>query len=123
MMGHMVPRTLMRVALAVVIVAGAAGAVSAEDPAPKPAPSIIMDLVNRPLESQEQAFNQALKAEALAPAPSPVDQWEVQPDGSVRNKKTGISMIVRNPCPPGDIEHEFALAAYNRALARSKPRH
>jgi len=119
----MVPRTLMRVVLAVVIVAGAAGAVSAEDPAPKPAPSIIMNLVNRPLESQEQAFNQALKAEALAPAPSPVDQWEVQPDGSVRNKKTGISMIVRNPCPPGDIEHEFALAAYNRALARSKPRH
>jgi hypothetical protein len=25
---------------------------------------------------------------------------------------------VRNPCPPGDIEHEFALAAYNRSRSR-----
>jgi hypothetical protein len=46
--------------------------------------------------------------------------WEPQPDGSVRHKKTGITVTVRNPCPPGDIDHEFALAAYNRALARSR---
>jgi len=36
----------------------------------------------------------------------------------MRNRKTGISIIVRNPCPPGDMEHEFALAAYNRAKNR-----
>jgi len=36
----------------------------------------------------------------------------------MRNKKTGISVTVRNPCPPGDIEHEFALAAYNRSKTR-----
>jgi hypothetical protein len=23
-----------------------------------------------------------------------------------------------NPCPPGDMEHEFALAAYNRSKSR-----
>ena len=41
-----------------------------------------------------------------------------QPDGSMRNKKTGISVKVMNPCPAGDIEHEFALAAYNRSRSR-----
>ena len=45
------------------------------------------------------------------PARRPMDEWEPQPDGSMRNKKTGISVTVMNPCPPGDIEHEFALAA------------
>jgi hypothetical protein len=35
----------------------------------------------------------------------------------MRNKRSGVSLIVRNPCPPGDIEHESALAAYNRAMA------
>ena len=36
----------------------------------------------------------------------------------MRNKKTGISVKVSNPCPAGDIEHEFALAAYNRTKSR-----
>jgi len=84
---------------------------------PQQAP-MILNLMNRPIESRERAFTEDIKREALAPRPSAVDEWEPQPDGSMRNKKTGISVTVRNPCPPGDIEHEFALAAYNR----SKPR-
>jgi hypothetical protein len=82
-----------------------------------PAP-IILNLMNRPIESRERAFTEEIKREALAPRPSPVDEWEPQPDGSMRNKKTGISVTVRNPCPAGDIEHEFALAAYNRSKSR-----
>lgn len=82
------------------------------------ASSIILDLANRPPESRERAFSEDIKREALAPRPSGVDEWEPQPDGSMRNKKTGISITVRNPCPPGDIEHEFALAAYNRSKSR-----
>jgi len=82
------------------------------------ASSIILELVNRPVESRERAFSEDIKRDALAPRPSAVDEWEPQPDGSMRNKKTGISITVRNPCPPGDIEHEFALAAYNRARSR-----
>ncbi|HEY7435235.1 MAG TPA: hypothetical protein VIE41_08840 [Methylomirabilota bacterium] len=84
-------------------------------------PSVIFNLMTRPgvsVESRERAFNEAIKQEALAPRPSPLDEWEPQPDGSMRNKKTGISITVRNPCPPGDIEHEFALAAYNRSRSR-----
>ena len=76
---------------------------------------------NRPtdvVESRDRAFNEAVKQDALAPRPSGMDDWEPQPDGSMRNRKTGISLVVRNPCPPGDIEHEFALAAYNRSRSR-----
>ncbi len=69
------------------------------------ASSIILDLANRPPESRERAFSEDIKRDALAPRPSGVDEWEPQPDGSMRNKKTGISITVRNPCPPGDIEH------------------
>ncbi|MFI5375901.1 MAG: hypothetical protein ACHQ8D_14825 [Candidatus Rokuibacteriota bacterium] len=82
------------------------------------ASSIILDLANRPPESRERAFSEDIKRDALAPRPSGVDEWEPQPDGSMRNRKTGISVTVRNPCPPGDIEHEFALAAYNRSKSR-----
>ena len=92
-------------------VAGAAG----ETPS---ASSIILNLTNRPLESRERAFSEDIKRDALAPRPSAIDEWEPQPDGSMRNKKTGISMKVMNPCPPGDMEHEFALAAYNRSKSR-----
>lgn len=106
---------------ALVVVAGVAlpvttvGAGEATPQAPAP---LILNLMNRPIESRERAFTEDIKQEALAPRPSPVDEWEPQPDGSMRNKKTGISVTVRNPCPPGDIEHEFALAAYNRSRSR-----
>ena len=93
-------------------VAGAAGETTPS------ASSIILNLTNRPLESRERAFSEDIKRDALAPRPSGVDDWEPQPDGSMRNKKTGISITVRNPCPPGDMEHEFALAAYNRSKSR-----
>jgi hypothetical protein len=82
---------------------------------------VIFNLINRPtdgVESRDRAFNEAIKQDALAPRPSGMDDWEPQPDGSMRNRKTGISLVVRNPCPPGDIEHEFALAAYNRSRSR-----
>jgi hypothetical protein len=82
------------------------------------ASSIILNLTNRPLESRERAFSEDIKRDALAPRPSAIDEWEPQPDGSMRNKKTGISVKLMNPCPPGDMEHEFALAAYNRSKSR-----
>jgi hypothetical protein len=105
---------------ALAVVAGLvlpAGTGAGEVPA---TPSIILNLTNtnRPPESRDRAFIEEVKREALAPRPSPMDEWELQPDGSMKNKKTGISLRVSNPCPPGDIEHEFALAAFNRAKRR-----
>ena len=114
-----------RVLLGGVLVAAAGltglPAVRAQETGPPAKPSMIFNLLNRPadsVESRDRAFNEAIKQDALAPKPGPLDEWEPQPDGSMRNRKTGISIIVRNPCPPGDIEHEFALAAYNRSRSR-----
>ncbi len=114
----MIDRVLVGGALAVAAgLALPAGTGAGEVP---PTPSIILNLTNtnRPPESRERAFTEEVKREALAPRPSPMDDWELQPDGSMKNKKTGISLRVSNPCPPGDIEHEFALAALNRARRR-----
>jgi hypothetical protein len=106
-----------------VVTAGLAwpAAASAQETGAPAKPSMIFNLINRPadsVESRDRAFNEAIKQDALAPKASPLEEWEPQPDGSMRNKKTGISVVVRNPCPPGDIEHEFALAAYNRSRSR-----
>ena len=104
----------------VIVVAGLAvpAGLGAAEPEQKAVAPLILNLMNRPVESRERAYTEDIKRDALAPRPSPMDEWEPQPDGSMRNKKTGISLTVRNPCPPGDIEHEFALAAYNRSRSR-----
>jgi hypothetical protein len=113
----MIERVLTGGLVAVVVGLGLPGLVGAAGETPS-ASSIILNLTNRPIESRERAFSEEIKRDALAPRPSGVDDWEPQPDGSMRNKKTGISMKVMNPCPPGDMEHEFALAAYNRSKSR-----
>jgi len=104
----------------VIVVAALAGpaGLGAAEPEPKAVAPLILNLINRPVESRERAYTEDIKREALAPRPSAIEEWEPQPDGSMRNKKTGISVTVRNPCPAGDIEHEFALAAYNRSRSR-----
>jgi hypothetical protein len=103
-----------------IVVAGLAvpAGLGAAEPEQRAVAPLILNLMNRPVESRERAYNEDVKRDALAPRPSAIDEWEPQPDGSMRNKKTGISVTVRNPCPPGDIEHEFALAAYNRSKSR-----
>ena len=87
-----------------------------------PLPSMILNLLDEPgsVKSREKSFIESMKRDVAAPKPS-MEDWEPQPDGSMRNKRSGVRLIVRNPCPPGDIEHELALAAYNRATA-GKPR-
>jgi hypothetical protein len=85
------------------------------------APPMIFNLLNQPnqpSDARNRAFTESVKRDALAPRPSAMDEWEVQPDGSMKNKKTGIRITLMNPCPAGDMEHEYALAAYNRAKSR-----
>ena len=104
----------------VIVMAGLVGpvALGAAEPEQKAVAPLILNLMNRPVESRERAYTEDIKRDALAPRPSAVDEWEPQADGSMKNKKTGISVTVRNPCPAGDIDHEFALAAYNRSRSR-----
>ena len=122
----MVHRVLLVGGLAagLMVVPGPIRAENGGQPSPAPqVPKVILNLSNQAgtLESRDRAFTESVKRDALAPRPTALDDWEAQPDGSMRNKRSGVSIVLRNPCPPGDFEHELALAAYNRAMA-SKPR-
>ncbi len=88
---------------------------SAEEVRQRLNPSIILNMLARPVESPEAAFNAALRSDPAPARPGRPDEGEVQPDGSVRYGRGNASMsvIVRNPCPPGDLAHE---AAYYRSL-------
>jgi len=102
---------------------GAAHAQEAGQVAPaQPSSPMILNLMNQSgaIESQEKAFNEAIKFGALAPPRSAIDDWVPQPDGTVKNARTGMRVYLRNPCPPGDMEHEVALASYYQALAAAK---
>jgi hypothetical protein len=78
-------------------------------------PSVILNMLARPVESPEAAFNTALKHDAVTARAPLAEDGEVQPDGSVRygRGERNVTVTVRNPCPPGDFAHE---AAYYRSL-------
>jgi len=99
-----------RIALVVAagLALGAAASASAEEIRAQLNPGMILNMLARPIESPEAAFNAALRSD-----PGPVktvrpDGGEVLPDGSVRYGKN-LTVTVRNPCPPGDLEHEASL--------------
>jgi hypothetical protein len=60
-------------------------------------------------------MTEAIRDSIQAPKPSAAEEWVLQPDGSMRNTRTGLAMVIRNICAPGDMEHESALAAYKQA--------
>jgi len=81
---------------------------------------MILNLLARPLESPETAFNKELKNYAAVPKG---DEAEVLPDGSVRYGRgpKSLTVTIRNPCPPGDIEHEMAqLSSYRQLPGRAR---
>ena len=84
---------------------------------------MILNLLARPLESAEAAFNKELKTYAGASTAARGDEPEVLADGSVRygrGAKT-LTVTIRNPCPPGDFEHEMAqLSSYRQLPGRAR---
>jgi hypothetical protein len=81
---------------------------------------MILNLLARPLESPEAAFNKELKNYAAVPKG---DEPEVLADGSVRYGRgaKNLTVTIRNPCPPGDIEHEMAqLSSYRPLPGRAR---
>jgi len=83
---------------------------------------MILNLLARPLESPEAAFNKELKNYAGVSA-AKGDEAEVLADGSVRYGRgaKSLTVTIRNPCPPGDIEHEMAqLSSYRQLPGRAR---
>ena len=97
---------------------GGAGTAEADEVRQQLNAPMILNLLSRPLESPETAFNKQLKKDAAAPVAKRLDDAEVLADGSVRygNSTRSVTVTIKNPCPPGDIEHELAAAAAARQL-------
>ena len=81
---------------------------------------VILQMLSRPAENPEAVMREMLRPDAVQAKPVRFDQPQMMPDGSARygTGAASVTMTIRNPCPPGDIEHEFALAAYNRSRSR-----
>ena len=95
----------------------------AQDTSQPSPPPVILTLPGRPIESADKAMTEAIRDSIQAPKPSAAQEWVLQPDGSMRNTRTGLAMVIRNTCAPGDMDHEFALAAYRQAQAGKPRRH
>ena len=63
--------------------------------------SMLLSITSVPVEAREVAFDRSLKE----PGPAPRAPFaEVLPDGSLKVDRAVIT--VRNPCPPGAMNHE-----------------
>ena len=63
--------------------------------------SMLLSITSVPVEAREVAFDRSLKEAGPAPRPPLA---EVLPDGSLKVDRAVIT--VRNPCPPGTMNHE-----------------
>ena len=69
---------------------------------------MILQMLSRPVEKPEAVMREMLRPDA--PSARPVrSEGQVMPDGSVRygTEAAGMTVTIRNPCPPGDVEHEM----------------
>ena len=69
---------------------------------------MILQLLSRPVEKPEMVMLEMLRPGAVQARPVRYEP-QMMPDGSARygTDNASISMTIRNPCPPGDIEHEL----------------
>jgi hypothetical protein len=98
----MTMRTMLAAAALGVATAGAVAASDEPSPAPSaPAGAVIMNLLARPVESQEMAFRQSLRDEvARGAAPGAPN------DGTIRIGRATLTVSVKDPCPDGEPFHD-----------------
>lgn len=70
---------------------------------------MILQMFSRPPETPETVMREMLRPDTVKATPVGFAQQQVMPDGSVRygSGASSVTMTIRNPCPPGDIEHEM----------------
>ena len=71
---------------------------------------MILQMLSKPVEKPEAVMREMLRPDATSVRPVR-SEGQVMPDGSVRygTEASGVTMTIRNPCPPGDIEHEMMV--------------
>jgi hypothetical protein len=70
---------------------------------------MILQMLSRPAEKPESVMREMLRPDAVQAKPVRFDQPQMMPDGSARygTGAASVTMTIRNPCPPGDVEHEL----------------
>jgi hypothetical protein len=90
------------------LVAGMWAPVAAEEVRQGLNAPMILQMLAKPPEKPEAVLREMLRPDATSARPVR-SEGQVMPDGSVRygSESAGMTVTVRNPCPPGDIEHEM----------------
>ena len=95
-----------RGALAVITAAGLAAIPAAADEVKTPVnASMLLNILSAPAEVRDAAYDRSI----TDPRPAPRgDGSVVMPDGSVRygSDSRGVTVTVKNPCPPGTAHYE-----------------
>jgi len=93
------------------VLLGAAAPAAAEELRQGLNAPLILQVLSWPADKPETIMKEGLRRDAeLSRALRPTD-GQVMPDGSVRygTDAASLSVMVKNPCPPGDIAHEMAV--------------
>jgi hypothetical protein len=71
---------------------------------------MILQMLSRPIDKPEAVMREMLRPDATSVRPVR-SEGQVMPDGSVRygTEASNLTMAIRNPCPPGDMEHEMMV--------------
>ena len=67
-----------------------------------PAAPMILNMLNRPIESQEAAFRESIRQAARQGEPGPGD-------GTIRVGGATLTIVVKDPCPEGEMFHDSPL--------------
>lgn len=102
---------LLSAAVSGVLSASAAAPVAAEEVRQALNAPMILQMLSRPAEKPEMAMKEMLRPDAVKATPVRFDQPQLMPGGSARYGTDGasVTMTIRNPCPPGDVEHEMMV--------------
>ena len=66
-----------------------------------PAAPMLLNMLSRPIESQEAAFRESIRQAARAPEAGPGD-------GTIRIGGATLTIVVKDPCPDGEPFHDVA---------------
>src|SRR2546427_11142321 len=101
-----------RIVIGLVLSAAVAGGISAPAAADEVRQGLnapmILQMLSKPTEKPEAVMREMLRPDATSGRPVR-SEGQGMPDGSVRygTEAAGMTVTIRNPCPPGDIDHEM----------------
>jgi hypothetical protein len=109
--GCMTRRIVIGLLLSAVVAGGISAPAAADEVRQGLNAPMILQMLSRPAEKPEAAMREMLRPDAVQAKPVRFNQPQMMPDGSARygSDSASVTMTIRNPCPPGDIEHEMMV--------------